>query len=467
MKKATSIALAASMLLFSSFAAEAAKAKKEKANKAVEKEWTVAVFLNGDNNLDPFGVEDEKEMSRVGSNEWMNIVTLFDRERGPATIDYIEKGKINKVKEMGELDMGDYKEFIKFAKFIKENYPAKHYAFSLWNHGSGWKNKNENAVTRGISYDDSSNNHITNNQLTMALKGATEVLGQNIDIVNFDACLMQMVEVCDACKGYAKYMVASEEVEPGKGTPWDDVLGSFKKDMDPKEMSKSWVDAYTKSYAKGGSQASYREVDSTQSAVDLDKIPALKDALNGFAKVVMSGNYAEKFQEALYKVQKYEYPENIDLLHFMDLIAPLTEKDASLKTAVEKVKKAAKDAILANGANGNCKNSQGLAIYLPYHYRFEAKYATLDWSKDTMWDDMIISLAKRQVINNLLKDVKAGKMDELSKFVKAAKKSPKNDLYRSALRELNYASATEKSVPAQAQAEFDRLMNELKEALKR
>ena len=465
MKKATSIALAASMLLFTSIAADAAKAKK--ATKAVEKEWTVAVFLNGDNNLDPFGVEDEKEMSRVGSSDWMNIVALFDRERGPATIDYIEKDNIKKVKDMGELDMGDYKEFIKFAKFIKENYPAKHYVFSLWNHGAGWKNKNENAVTRGISYDDSSNNHITNDQLTLALKGASEVLGQKIDIVNFDACLMQMVEVCDACKDYAKYMVASEEVEPGKGTPWDDVLGSFNKTMSADAMSKSWVKAYVKSYAKGGSQASYRDIDSTQSAIDLAKFPALKDALDGFAKVVMSGKYSDKFVPALQKVIKYEYRENIDLLHFMDLITPLGETDSSLKTAIEKVKKAAKAAILENGANGNCKASQGIAIYLPYHFRFESKYATLDWAKTSMWDDMLIELGKQNALSKLVKDVKDGKTEELKKFVNAAKRNPKNSLYRSGLRELNYVNATEKAVPAKSQAEFDRLMEELKAALKR
>jgi len=156
------------------------------------KDWTVAVFLNADNNLDPFGVEDQEEMSRVGSNANLNIVTLIDRERGPAQINYIEKNNIVKIKDMGELDMGNYNEFVKFARFIKENYPAKHYSFSIWNHGSGWKNKNVNAIFRGISYDDSSNNHITNAQLTNATAEIAKVLGQKIDILNMDACLMQM-----------------------------------------------------------------------------------------------------------------------------------------------------------------------------------------------------------------------------------------------------------------------------------
>mgnify|MGYP001563507047 FL=1 len=33
---------------------------------AAEKEWTWLVFLNADNNLDQFGVQDEQEMAKVG-----------------------------------------------------------------------------------------------------------------------------------------------------------------------------------------------------------------------------------------------------------------------------------------------------------------------------------------------------------------------------------------------------------------
>ena len=142
------------------------------------KDWTVAVFLNADNNLDKFGVEDQNEMAKVGSNDYMNVVTLIDREKGPAQINYIEKDNIKKLKDMGELDMGDYKEFVKFAKFIKANYPAKHYSFTFWNHGSGWRNKKEKALFRGVSYDDSSNNHITTEQLSIALKKSILYLGK-------------------------------------------------------------------------------------------------------------------------------------------------------------------------------------------------------------------------------------------------------------------------------------------------
>jgi hypothetical protein len=459
MKRVLSIVL---MLLFA--ATLTANAAPATTKAPVVKEWTVAVFLNADNNLDPFGLEDQKEMSRVGSNDYMNIVTLIDRERGPAQINYIQKNKIVKIKDLGELDMGDYREFVKFVKFIKENYPAKHYSFTFWNHGSGWKNKNENAVFRGISYDDSSNNHITNNQLTIATREAEKILGQKIDILNFDACLMQMVEVAHAVKDHVNFMVASEELEPGKGAPYDDILMGVKKGMNPKQFAVNWVNAFYKSYNNG----SQGYDDSTQSALDLSKLPAVIDSLNGIAKTVMSGKYASVFKEPLLLVQKFDYPENIDLIHFLELLKPFAEKDVSLKTAVDKALAATKAMVVANKTTGSgLKNSKGVAIYLPVSYRVEQKYMTLNFAKQTMWAEMITALAKRDVIDTLVADVKAGKMAELRKFVTAAKKNPKNDLYRMGLRELNYISTTEKSVPKRSEESFNKLLAELKEALTR
>ena len=42
-------------------------------------EWTIMVFLNGDNNLESFGLTDYREMIQVGSSEKVNVVVQFDR----------------------------------------------------------------------------------------------------------------------------------------------------------------------------------------------------------------------------------------------------------------------------------------------------------------------------------------------------------------------------------------------------
>ena len=60
-----------------------------------KKPWTVMVYMAGDNNLDPEGVEDLKEMKKVGSTDKLNIIAQFDRASGHvARRYYLRKGGI-------------------------------------------------------------------------------------------------------------------------------------------------------------------------------------------------------------------------------------------------------------------------------------------------------------------------------------------------------------------------------------
>jgi hypothetical protein len=466
MNKTLTAFLASTAIMFSTTNLEAAK-QNTQVKKTVTKDWTIAIFLNADNNLDYFGVQDQKEMAKVGSNDYMNIVTLIDRERGPAQINYIEKDNIKKIKDMGELDMGDYKEFVKFVKFVKENYPAKHYCFNIWNHGSGWKDKRKDIV-RGVSYDDSSNNHITTNQLSVALKEANQILGQKIDVLGFDACLMQMAEVLYACKDYAKYMIASEETEPGDGAPYDEILKDVKKGMTPADFADNWVGSYLTSYSELGENFQA----TTQSAVDLSKVDKLTDAINGFAKAVIAGNHAGIVGRAQAWSQHYAYYENIDLISLLDSMKTYLKdvKDPGLTTAIEKLRAAEKEAVISHGyTDEKLENSNGIAIFLPSGIgaSVPSLYKELAFAKDTMWDEMIVEMGKRAIIEEVINDVKAGKTASFKKAVAQAKKEPTNTIYRSLLREMNYIYASENAVPAKNKAEVEKLLNDLKAAVKR
>ena len=51
--------------------------------------------------------------------------------------------------------------------------------------------------------------------------------GQKFDIVGFDACLMASIEMASVLEPYSKYMVASEEVEPGGGWNYEYYFSAF------------------------------------------------------------------------------------------------------------------------------------------------------------------------------------------------------------------------------------------------
>jgi len=53
-----------------------------KVREKVPKEWTILVYMNGDNSLEAEAVNDLNEMEQLGSGERVNIVVQVDRTAG-------------------------------------------------------------------------------------------------------------------------------------------------------------------------------------------------------------------------------------------------------------------------------------------------------------------------------------------------------------------------------------------------
>ncbi len=420
------------------------------------KEWTYFVFLNADNNLDSFGVEDQKEMAKVGSNEWLNVVSLIDRENGPASLNYIEKGNVKLVKDMGELDMGDWKFLVQAFKDVAAAYPAKHYALVIWNHGSGWKNGED--IIKGISYDDSTNNHITTEQLGLAMAEIKGFLGRNLDIFCMDACLMQMMEVAYAVKDSTDFVVASEETEPGKGYPYDGMLGGMTKDLPVKDTAAMFVKTFAASY-NGGTQG---KGNTTQSAVECAKLDSLRDAIDGFCKAAMAADYGVQFKDALAKVQKFYYRTNVDLGHLNALLKTVI-KDEAFQTASQKLEAAFNDVVASNGITGTTMtNAKGLAIYFPASsYSFSADYNNLAFAKDSLWEEMVQDFYKKTTTPTIVSDIENGDTSSLRSYVATANMNNR-EVSADVISHLNFRAFSEGGLTSSIQAEVSTLVKELK-----
>ena len=111
-------------------------------------------------------------------------------------------------------NMGSSGTFADFLRFCRENYPADHEAVILWDHGGG--------SVGGVICDERYDMDCMDLQdVRGALESVYKPNEKNppLDLVGFDACLMATIETANALKDVARYMVASEEVEPGCG--WD------------------------------------------------------------------------------------------------------------------------------------------------------------------------------------------------------------------------------------------------------
>ncbi len=366
-----------------------------------QKEWTVMVFLNAKNDLERFGIKDMNEMEMVGSSDMVNIVVEMGRIKGYDSSNgdwtgvkrfLIQKDNdtniINSpvVQEMGERDMGDYKNLADFVKWAKKNYPAKKYMLIVWNHGSGWE-KGMTRATKGISYDEATGHHMNTPQLGMALKEAGKV-----DVYGSDACLMAMAEVIYEIKDSATYIVGSEETEPGDGYTYNTFLAPLiaKPAMGPAELAKTAVDAYSDHYRDIGEG-------STQAYVRADKIDDFLKAVNEFAYALSQSGEKQVVKDAMNQAQSYAISENKDLYHFAQLVVAKTQ-NADVKAKGQALMTFIKDKLVAHNRTNNSEggwwgpvsyeDSHGVAIYMPSS-GLGSGYDELAWAKYSNWDEFI------------------------------------------------------------------------------
>ncbi|HEX5749526.1 MAG TPA: clostripain-related cysteine peptidase, partial [Archangium sp.] len=106
-----------------------------------KKQWTVMVWMAGDNNLEDAALDDLQELKQVGSTDDVDILVQLDRMGDQQTRRYhVRKGTTadqDIVEEIGETNTGDPQCAIDFFTWGIQRSPANHYLTVLWNHGSG------------------------------------------------------------------------------------------------------------------------------------------------------------------------------------------------------------------------------------------------------------------------------------------------------------------------------------------
>ena len=406
-----------------------------------KKQWTVMVYLSGDNNLDSCGVADLGEMKKVGSSDQVNVIAEFDR-RGTARTTkrfYLRNGTTlakDAVADLGETNMGDPAVLTSFLDWGFKNYPAHHYLVVVWNHGNGWNDEDVYRVAkrtlrltptrrparserdkvslrrvrvisgehfhrglfsagvsqglrdRGIAYDDNAKDFLDNIEMKKVVTAAAARLGAKIDILGMDACLMSMAEVGYQLRDGVALTVGSEQTEPGDGWPYDTILSDLAKKptMTPVALATTIVRRYLASYTK--------DAGVTQAACDLGKSTAMAEAVDALGRVLRSGmaDPATKagMLQARFQVQSYEDPDYVDLINLCELI--------QANCAQAAVRSACSQVITAVGKGGfvieaGCKgtevaHSNGLSIYFPQK-KLSTLYGTLDFVKQTSWGDFL------------------------------------------------------------------------------
>ncbi len=363
--------------------------------KIEKKEWAILTFLNGFNNLDSFGTLDMNEMEKVGStdrvhviSQWASLATkkvkrvYLTKDQDPTKV------TSTVIEDLGQVDMGDYRSLIDFVKWAAKKYPAKHYFVNIWNHGNGWHFTGNGPGTRDVSYDDLSGNKITTEQLGFAAAEISRELGQKIDIVASDSCLMAMAEVVGEMKSSIGHFVGSQEVEPADGWPYDALLTEWNAggEKTPGDVARILTKVYAESYPSG------RGI--TLSGLDMDKYGELASAVRELGQSIRSlpTEGRRRVLQAMVRTQSYTNDDYKDLGDFVEQL----KIDSAIQLRTElliSVSTALRQFVIANRTSSDQVRSNGVSIWLPDNSwqfdSFKDRYRFLLFNQDTSWIDAI------------------------------------------------------------------------------
>lgn len=397
--------------------------KEKKSNKASQQKRTIMIYMAADNDLRPFAARNIQQMANIGSNQNITIVVHLDiRISGNKKITrryLVEKDQVLHIDPYNSLtqqmDSGNPATLISFCEWAIKNYPADEYDLILWNHGTGILEPPHgkiinpmdlfvfnpathtldldrsigfmDAITyipaqqRGVCWDDTTGNYLSNRKMEIALQTICEkfLKGEKFGIIGFDACLMSMIEVSSFIKKYAHVMVGSEEVELGMGWKYDEVLYPFTKErLDTAAFARHIVIAYEKTYQSITN-------DYTLSAINLDSIELLEKNIDAISKIIIEGLDKQKniflplLKDSKNKLMctHFDEPTYIDLHHFYKNMMNNLKKsqyndgqiNSSLKNnllkQLEEGMRLIEKLVIANTAGKNLKNAQGISIYFP------------------------------------------------------------------------------------------------------
>lgn len=295
-----------------------------------------------------------------GSAIWQN--DLMDATKTQRWL-YSSEG-LELVDETDLCNMGDAQTLYEFLDFANTNYPAEKVGVIFWNHGGG--------SVSGASFDE--NFGLDSLNLAEMYAAFNEVWPADIEnpsleLVGFDTCLMATIDVAAVYQNFAKYLVASEELEPANGWNYSGWLDALAEDpsMDGEDLGVVMCNTYYE-----GCEAIGTQDQATLSLTDLTKLTPLLDAYESFGEEAFvlateDPAFFAEFGRAASQSENYGgntkeqgYTNMVDLGHFARQTAWMLPSAQSVLDALD-------ECIIYQVGGPYRSESTGLSCYYSYN----------------------------------------------------------------------------------------------------
>ena len=450
-----------------------------------KKEWTIMIYMAGDNNLAvdmAYALEQIKGVADAGADSpnllvyydgnSPSIPTLYCDFSEPGKARYVRSYKVpNKLYEVPKKlneNAADKFSIINFVDWcvnkVEVDHPdgeitfgrrAEKYALIFAGHSLGFQDI-------GLFKDESTGKTMKMNDFWFVLQSLTNtrekleqycdenkldddvrqlvttvLLGQKIDLLGFDSCVMGMLEVGYQFNHVAKTLIASEGSVPSAGWTYAKLLGCLAREQNRKLNTLRVAEMFVTQFVHSQDSYTVGGVSVDMAAWDLSRFPCLADEFDGLAQALLdcfadeeSRIYRQMERVILqvhWKCQSYMFDQNVDLGDFCELLdvecgrvaeelgdGDDIKKLRAVQKQCRKLLKELHEAVILSGfSGGSYQYSNGVSVFFPWSregYEVSKKnYEGLWFAKDVKrkqlsWADFLkkylyeVSLRKLQPV---------------------------------------------------------------------
>lgn len=209
------------------------------------KEWTVLIFANGNNELEPEIQKSKIDAENSGSNENVNVIMQIGRiprhlveiMRPEAQLPHndeewsgVRRYKIKNpgsilISDLGSINMADPLVLYNFIKWGFKNYPSRRKMLIIGGHGFSFVSVTTD-FSQGLPY------MMGISQMCQVINMAMDDLGESLDVLILDACYMNSIEIIYELgrkkKNLIKYLLTYIKDGPLEGLPYGKLISSLK-----------------------------------------------------------------------------------------------------------------------------------------------------------------------------------------------------------------------------------------------
>ena len=331
--------------------------------------WTIFVYICGSNleSEDGYASVNMQEMIDATANSSVRFIvetggaSAWQNDASPNELDRFEiaGGTSTIVDQQPQASMGDSQTLEAFLRWGLTTYPSAHNGLVFWDHGGG-------SIT-GVCFDDNFDSQsLTLRTIDDALNNTKDALPGGFDFIGYDACLMGTLENANMLSSHAKYMIGSQEVEPGTGWNYKAIGEATAADpaVDAATLGKAICDGFYQNCVDNDESAG-----ATLALIDLSKIGALCSAFEAYAEHLYDATEDETnfapICRAIVAAENFGGNNRSEGYTNMVDLGGLVDAGSKWSSNAQPVRDAENAAVVYQVRGGNHPNASGLSVYYP------------------------------------------------------------------------------------------------------